>query len=668
MPQLPLAARCRTFLGRFSGGALAFGLWHFAAAVFACWWLEGSKDPAQMLYTSKVAAGLKPSLVNIIQMGLWKGAAIHLAVSVLMLLTFYGWGRGTGVKLQLAQGNTAQWRSRTFLMALGLILLLGTGLRLPRMSLSYWGDEGWAAEYYVHGQYDPVVEGQPQGELKFEPHSWSRALWNDQNGGNHYLFSVTQMATLKLWRWWKGLPPTAFAETISRLPPMAAGLASLVVAAFFGAWLGHRWLGLLFSLLLALHPWHVRYSTEARGYSMTFVFLLCLLWLLMLALQQDRWRWWGGVALTSFLTVWSWKLSVLTVGAFALVSGLAILGARSPSWPQRFRSLSRLLLAFLTGGALTAWLAMPPALQAADVTARFQRMGKPMDAGWLRNSLSGIHLGVPWQQSDPANLTEAPFSRAMREHPTLATAALTGCGLLFLLGLATLLRRQPYLAAAVLAAYAAAIAGAAYFKWGLRVEWIYWYFFPLVLPSMLLLTAGIGRAVEWWKSPGFTPRSVSAALLLLGTAIGQAAVLLPALKLNLSQPYESHREAFQLTRGRHEPWAATGPYTGQSKIVTCYMGRQIHLYDPRALENVRELPELEKIMRQVDAEGGEFYYTVGILAYSEATSPDLLQLLRDEQHFEKIATLWAQESLHTLHVFHYKRGSWSRDQNDAGKG
>jgi hypothetical protein len=364
------------------------------------------------------------------------------------------------------------------------------------------------------------------------------------------------------------------------------------------------------------------------------------------------------VALTSFLTVWSWKLSALTVMGFALVAGLTILVASSTSWPQRLRSLSRLGVAFLTGGAITAWLAMPPALQAAEVTARFQRMGKPMNQAWLNNSISGIHLGLPWQQSDAANPTETPFSRVRREHPVLASAALIGCTVLSLLGLATLFQRQRFLAYAVLVSYAVAIAGSAYFKWGLRVEWIYWYFFPLVLPSMILLATGIGRAIAGLKHPWLAPRTAAVALLLLLTTAGQATVLFPAIRLNLTQPYESHREAFHLTRGKHEPWTAAGPDTGKSKIVTSYMWRQIHLYDPRALKNVRELPELEKILRQVDAEGGEFYYIVGFLAFSEATSPELFRLLRDERYFQQTATLWAQEALHTLHVFRYQRGSY----------
>jgi hypothetical protein len=124
--------------------------------------------------------------------------------------------------------------------------------------LSYWGDEGWAAKMYVHGQYRPVVAGDTQGELEFHPATWAMALWNDQNGGNHYLFSLAQKATLDAWRAWRGLPPSAFDEAVSRLPPFAAGMGSILLAALFVRWLGRPGGGLLLGFLLAAHPWHIQ--------------------------------------------------------------------------------------------------------------------------------------------------------------------------------------------------------------------------------------------------------------------------------------------------------------------------------------------------------------------------------------------------------------------------
>jgi uncharacterized membrane protein len=38
-----------------------------------------------------------------------------------------------------------------------------------------------------------------------------------------------------------------------------------------------------------VHPWHIRYATEARGYSLAMFLAALVLWFLIAALQEDRW-------------------------------------------------------------------------------------------------------------------------------------------------------------------------------------------------------------------------------------------------------------------------------------------------------------------------------------------------------------------------------------------
>ena len=651
-----LPARLFDLLRRFwpgeSRGARWFWLWHLVAALVAAGYLREAKPPSRMRWTRQVEEGLRHNLSDYIEIGLWNGAVVHLVVSVLVLLTVRWWGRAAVATLET---RLAPPRAplRGFGIGLLLILIAAAAVRLPRMTLSYWGDEGWAAKIYAHGQFKPVAGTDMQGELEFHPCSWRMALWNDHNGGNHYFFSLLQKATMDTWRALKGLPPSAFDEAISRLPPLGAGLLSIVLAALFVRWLGRPGAGLLLAALLAAHPWHIRYSTEARGYALMLCFFIALLWLLMVALRGKRWRAWGGVAVTSLLCVWSWKLAAVSVAAVCAVVLLRLLLAGGFSWSERVAAVGRLLVAFATAGAACVWLVMPAAMQSPEVTARFQHMGKPMNAAWLKNSLSGIVSGLPWQQGDPRNPTEVHVSQALEMRPVTAALGFGGILLLVAVGTVALWRQRALHAQLCLAVFAASAMGAAAFKWQVRVEWIYWYFFPLLLPAMVLATAGACAVLRLLRRPAAPWLGALPVALIL---VAFLALLQPFIALNLRQPYENHRRAFELTRGRHEPWTEAGPYTGPSKVFTCYLWRHVHLYDTRASTSVRDAAGLRALLERVRQVQGELYFVVGMIGFSEATSADLIAVLRDDREFEKLDTLWAQESIHILEVYRWRGG------------
>ena len=66
------------------------------------------------------------------------------------------------------------------------------------------------------------------------------------------------------------------AEVPLRLPALLAGLGSLVVIALLARRWGGAWAGMIAATVAAVHPWHVRYSTEARSHSLVLLLALAL--------------------------------------------------------------------------------------------------------------------------------------------------------------------------------------------------------------------------------------------------------------------------------------------------------------------------------------------------------------------------------------------------------
>ncbi|MEZ5433727.1 MAG: hypothetical protein R3F31_21690 [Verrucomicrobiales bacterium] len=77
---------------------------------------------------------------------------------------------------------------------------------------------------------------------------------------------------------------------------------------------------------------HLRYSSEARGYSLMLCFLLATLWFSGLALKTGRWRWWLLFGLAEFLTMFL-EGHLLRAGLLNLVLVLILLFA--PLQPDR---------------------------------------------------------------------------------------------------------------------------------------------------------------------------------------------------------------------------------------------------------------------------------------------------------------------------------------------
>ena len=50
--------------------------------------------------------------------------------------------------------------------------------------------------------------------------------------------------------------------------------------------------GVLAAWLLALHPWHIRFTSEARGYSLLRCIIPIVPYFWIRAIRQNEWRWW----------------------------------------------------------------------------------------------------------------------------------------------------------------------------------------------------------------------------------------------------------------------------------------------------------------------------------------------------------------------------------------
>lgn len=670
--EISLPALWRRAVTRFISLPLAARiLWSslLIAGLFLFEYLGDLKHPSQTPWFQDLAANRRHTFKTFLSVGLWYGTLIHLVLICCVLATVRWWGKSRPAHFPVTLGTSSHRYDKAFWVILVILCVAAGAVRWPKMSLSYWGDEGWAVAPYVYGKHVPVDADDPQGALKYKPVSWLNTAFDDRTCGNHYLFSLAQRGTLTAWRWFKQLPEEAFDETLSRLPPFAAGIASLFTLAAMLRWLGRPVAGLGAAFIMALHPWHLRYSTEARGYTLMLFFLILCCWLGFAALRYGKWRWWLGFGLAEFLCMYSWKGVMYPLAAANLVLLLWIWWGKTnpiavPSGGQRSGSAWRWIVANLLAAGLFINLVYPCLLQVKDAKEHLiQLSGRPMGRIWLDNSISGIFTGMAWHVEDRDNPTEVVLSRQLQDKPLETSLELTALAALLATGLLGLTKSRPGLALINLSFFASGIFGAWFFRYVIDAEWISWYFLFLIFP--IAFTGGVGidtlvrRAAAYWassRSLPVKPRRTNAIFALICAALAFA---LPASfagltysssHLMLHQAYEDHRGAFQVTRGRHESLHEKAP----SKVWTVYLWRYISLYDPRGDTHVRRAAELRELIAEVNKQKGELYVIVGHRRMARLVSAGIMEMVEKSGDFQLLKTFWAPEELHCLHCYKYE--------------
>ena len=327
-------------------------------------------------------------------------------------------------------------------------------------------------------------------------------------------FSLLARVSFDAWSHFSGASVGQVSERAVRLPVFVMSMAGLVVL-----WLVMRrmlpgtsacWWALV---LAALHPWHVRYSSEARGHGFLLLGIPLCFWFLQRALEDDRWRWWLGMGVAQFFCVWSFQgcAPFLVVFNGFLLAGMAWQARRgAASWKR----LSRPVLGMTVGGMITLPVMLPLMEQLAEAIAKLSSLKGPMGLDWWQDVLSFLLAGFAWVDHDPGNPQNLTLSRMVATHPWIWL--LTPC---ILLAIAWGVRRLWRCGApGRLAAIAGPLAAAG--MWALlsrKGTFLYPWYLIFMLPGLLMVwAAGLASFVS--RTGGGAARSVVLVALLLPMA------------------------------------------------------------------------------------------------------------------------------------------------------
>jgi tetratricopeptide (TPR) repeat protein len=182
-------------------------------------------------------------------------------------------------------------------LLLGGVILLGTALRFYGLGdKSLWLDEMRTVALFVRRPIAYIV--------------------THFHTNNHILFSF--LARL--------FTQGEYNDFLLRMPAALLGIAAIPTLYSLGRIVFTPSTGVIAAFLLAISPYHLRYSQEARGYTGMVLFtLLCILfWLQAIRLEQRRYL--VGFVLATALAIYAHLFSVFLLGAVLCILGGHILG------------------------------------------------------------------------------------------------------------------------------------------------------------------------------------------------------------------------------------------------------------------------------------------------------------------------------------------------------
>jgi len=630
-----IAARVRFALGLALGGLAAY--------------LALAPKPWHSGVAAARARGGNLDVLEFAVSGLWWAALANAALLVVAWFTLRHWLTTGPAPVSAALAPPARRPSGAFMAGLLGAMLLGGWFAEPRLDHSLWTDEVITVMRVVDGYWRPTED---DDSLEFRDVGWLETLWYYRMPNNHGPHSI--LARLSLNAWQHGHPdaPRRFDERALRRPAYVAGVAAIASAGALLWRAGYPAAGLVLAWLLALHPWHLRYAGEARGFSLVLLLVPMHLTLLLAVLHRGSWPRWLAYGATQVALLWTYPGIVFELLLANGVAGAGVVALhREPA--DRRSQLTRWLVANVAGAMLWLQLTAPHVPQLFEWMDGDLRYGQ-IAGRWLTQLGAHLYLGVPWklrgassafnaQLVDSADGTVAPA--------LVAGALLVGVGVV--LGAARLLRGGPMgRVLGPLLLLPGPLTWLAAWLFGVHLRTWYLIF---MLPSWGALLA---LGVTWPLVLRGRPTRGAALLGIVALLLAYAVASSPFREVLRTRSMQPRRESVAHTR---PDMSLQAP--GQARILTASFLKEPMFYDPRVV-SVREVQDLRALMSRADREGLALYVNVGGLPAERRASPALKALVVEGDLFEEDAVFHGFLPAFTRHVFRY-RGQ-PADRSDLG--
>ncbi|QQL45930.1 glycosyltransferase family 39 protein [Sulfuriroseicoccus oceanibius] len=618
-----------------------FWLWCVLGALTVFFlWLQGvPEDPAKSLTAiqEKWNAGEWAKTRDYARWGTHLFAWINAGICALLALTLPLWHRRGTAPATASTKTTPRW----IWIALALVVALGGALRYQTATGGLWHDELHNAQrvngYHRFDKKDPLF-----GEAKFRPAKWEETAFYYRKPTNHVAFSVPSRLTHSAWQAITGADRSQLSPFFLRLPSFLAALASI----FLIGWLLVRWnlplAGLLAAIFLAIHPWAIRWSVDARSYGLTMCFILVALHAVTGIVRSGKWRWWALFGFAQSYLMWlSVQNALLILPMLAVVIGQGIAAKRrdhTPLWPL----FSKIILTSGVAACLFLQVMGPNLIQLKQYTdlkppseSDYLRVGEATLSDTASNWLIGIPFDVPVVSGDlPITTFKSRYT-----NPTIGWVWASLSALFTLAGIGVMLKKPATRTAGWLA-LGLIVSAALVVGLSAAADMFFYPRFVAYLPLPLAL----GMGVFWTTRP-------SAGRRILGAATGVLffALLASPQISNLFQHVHEPLPQISSKLDQIETDSGVAPLAATYGLAGEVMEEMV---DPD-VRGISSRDEIEQLIAKSRETGRPLFICYGNQSFNRVVIPDGFDLLDNPAYFTLVQRFVSNDPRHTFFLMKY---------------
>ncbi len=574
-----------------------------------------------------IAKGRTPRIEVVALAYVWKALLLDAALLAGLIVTLPWWARPPRRLGQSERSAENKAGAPRWLVVAGsvAVLMFALWLRAPRLTLSLYNDEAHNYARLWSGIWEHKT-----GEPVLREARWGETWFLNNAGNNSQPFSLVARLCLETACAAGWSVKGEVTEWAVRLPSLVAGLLSIWLMGL----LARRHFGfpgmMLVMLALALHPWHQRYSTEARGYALMLLGVVVMLYFLDRAFGSQRWRHWLGFAAGLFLCATAFLGSIY----FLICLNAAVLLHQARRWRQTGDAslVTRPLVAGLAAAMAGLPLLLPLIPQLLKVLETHHSIHGVMGANWWRDVAGYLIAGARWGDADPGNPVNQALSRWITQPLWLAAFGLWLLSLAA--GMAVFWRRGGLLRLQLLVTPAALLLS--WFLMSRKGQFLnHWY--VLYAVPWLVLALGVG-ALWWWRRSR-----------LAGAAVLLGALLVPGRVALAYRHLEKQNERGPVLTALGAAFPQPGKTTPRPLLGAFWCNS--NLYHPEVVPLVDEAA-LENLIEQARRAARPLFVCHSHRALALRHSAGLMRLLEESGQFEKVREFYGQEEQqNTLHLF-----------------
>lgn len=252
----------------------------------------------------------------------WAGVVSAVVWAVVLASSWWWWKWAHGATGEsasaLAVGTAKRWQ----VIVLLVIVVLAAAIRVPTMDRGLNRDEQDNLRRSIHGYHEI---DRKDGTLVFRGMTWQDAFFENRLANNPVLFGVMAKASLGIWRGVSGAGEEYFSRVALRIPSLLGGLGSIAAMWWFLVLIGMPRSALVAAFMAAVHPFHIDYSVQARGYGLVIMFVVLAGCFGVLALREGKWRYWIGYGACLFSILYAFPGAIYFVGPLGLGVALVLI-------------------------------------------------------------------------------------------------------------------------------------------------------------------------------------------------------------------------------------------------------------------------------------------------------------------------------------------------------